>query len=1008
MTKQVQRRRGTATQHTSFTGAEGETSVNTTNKSVHVHDGSTAGGIEAARADLVNVSDASLNAALTGNTVAALTITTADINGGTIDGATIDGRDVGADGTKLDSLETTVLTAGGTGYSTSYVSTVAVGGTTFAQPAVSGTIHSDEGEYVIDYAGATGITVASGVASVYVYIDNASNLQQQTTVPTRQDWSRKMFTMRIAMDTDAGTILGFEYLANPLGHYPNSIRDFYSFMLAQGVPFKKDQVVTGRAGDLGFDVSAGEVMELGGTGDIHNANIISLGAVSNAGFFLTTRTAFDAGGNTNLPKFWDNGGTLTALGSTTLVGHRLYRFSNGNLCLQYGQGNYANMTLAKAGVLQESYVLNPALKNATFFGWWFIQSTATVTAGTPTLTAFVEYTLGTQGGVSSALSGAALVGNNGSDFLDAGAVRTNIGLGTGDSPTFAGGTLTGDVSFGDNDKAIFGAGSDLQIFHNGVDSYIQEAGTGRLYIRGSDSVRIQAVIGSENMAIFNENGSVQLYHDNSEKLETTATGIDVTGTITSDGLNVDGGATSPTISITGARSGTLATISNTSASTSNGLIVSTASTNANSNPLWVQSNGADRLKIAGSGDISFYEDTGTTPKFFWDASAESLGIGNSSPATALDVTGTITSDGLNVATTGEVIGTIGSTSTSGARQATLRLNVASTGGDDPAGRVQFTHGAGYSVAGSIEMTHTNPNMKFLTGTTERMRIDSNGNVGIGTSSLQANLHVNSGASNLAGLFESDDAGTTITLIDNGTTGGSAAEHGLNAVGDQLELRAVDNLSFETAGSEAIRIDSSQNVLVGTTSLAVFSDTNDGVMIEPAGAVVASRNSNTVGFFRRRGTNGGVFTFLKDTTAVGSISVTGSATAYNTSSDYRLKEDWVPMSGASERVQALKPVNFAWKLDASRVDGFLAHELAEVIPEAVSGSKDAMQDEEHEVTPAVLDEDGNETSPAVMGTRSIPDMQGIDQSKIVPLLTAALQEALTKIADLETRLTALEA
>ena len=344
-------------------------------------------------------------------------------------GGTVDGRDVAVDGTALDGAVADVLVAGGTGYSTSYVSTVAVGGTTFAQPAVAGRIHSDQGEYVIDYAGATGITVASGAASVYVYIDSASNLQQQTTTPTRQDWSRKMFTMRIAMDTDAGTILGFEYLANPLGHYPNSIRDFYSFMLAQGVPFKKDQIVTGRS-DLGFDVSAGELMEFGGTGDIHNANILSLDAVANAGFFLSTRTAFDAGGNTNLPKFWDNGGTLTALGSTTLVGHRLYRFSNGNLCLQYGQGNYANMTLAKAGVLQENYVLNPALKNATFFGWWIIQSTATVTTGTPTLTAFVEYTLGVQGGVSSALSGAALIGNNGSDFLDAGAVRTNIGLGT--------------------------------------------------------------------------------------------------------------------------------------------------------------------------------------------------------------------------------------------------------------------------------------------------------------------------------------------------------------------------------------------------------------------------------------------------------------------------------------------------------------------------------------------------------------------------------------------------
>ena len=114
-----------------------------------------------------------------------------------------------------------------------------------------------------------------------------------------------------------------------------------------------------------------------------------------------------------------------------------------------------------------------------------------------------------------------------------------------------------------------------------------------------------------------------------------------------------------------------------------------------------------------------------------------------------------------------------------------------------------------------------------------------------------------------------------------------------------------------------------------------------------------------------------------------------------------------MTGASARVQALNPVNFEWIADGSRVDGFLAHEAQAVVPEAVHGTKDAMRDEEYEVTPAVLDDDGNETTAAVMGTRSVPDMQGIDQSKLVPLLTAALQEALTKIDDMETRLAALE-
>jgi hypothetical protein len=128
---------------------------------------------------------------------------------------------------------------------------------------------------------------------------------------------------------------------------------------------------------------------------------------------------------------------------------------------------------------------------------------------------------------------------------------------------------------------------------------------------------------------------------------------------------------------------------------------------------------------------------------------------------------------------------------------------------------------------------------------------------------------------------------------------------------------------------------------------------------------------------------GLFEFSNPNGLVGSITTSGSTTAYNTSSDYRLKEDVQPMVGSVDRLMALKPVNFAWKVDGSRVDGFLAHEAQEVVPECVTGEKDAVDDE------------GN------------PQYQGIDQSKIVPLLTAALQEALTKIEALEARVAALE-
>jgi len=130
-------------------------------------------------------------------------------------------------------------------------------------------------------------------------------------------------------------------------------------------------------------------------------------------------------------------------------------------------------------------------------------------------------------------------------------------------------------------------------------------------------------------------------------------------------------------------------------------------------------------------------------------------------------------------------------------------------------------------------------------------------------------------------------------------------------------------------------------------------------------------------------NGDFLEFYYNGSTVGTIGHTTTATSYNTSSDYRLKEDVQPMVGASGRLMALNPVNFAWKVDGSRVDGFIAHEAQEVVPEAVTGEKDAVDDE------------GN------------PIYQGIDQSKIVPLLTAALQEALTKIEALEARVAALE-
>jgi hypothetical protein len=134
--------------------------------------------------------------------------------------------------------------------------------------------------------------------------------------------------------------------------------------------------------------------------------------------------------------------------------------------------------------------------------------------------------------------------------------------------------------------------------------------------------------------------------------------------------------------------------------------------------------------------------------------------------------------------------------------------------------------------------------------------------------------------------------------------------------------------------------------------------------------------------------------------VGSITRSTSSVAYNTSSDYRLKENVVPMSGSIDRLKELKPSRFNFIADAdTTVDGFLAHEAGEVVPECVSGEKDAMKTEKYEVTPAVMDGETVITE-AVMGEREVPDMQGIDQSKLVPLLVGAIQELTARLESLE--------
>lgn len=360
--------------------------------------------------------------------------------------------------------------------------------------------------------------------------------------------------------------------------------------------------------------------------------------------------------------------------------------------------------------------------------------------------------------------------------------------------------------------------------------------------------------------------------------------------------------------------------------------------------------GSERLRITSAGDIGLGTDSPSRKLTIQDASSQMALISNNSQSSILN---------------------FGDTD------------------DDNVGRIQYNH--------------SDNSMRIRTNTADRLRIDSSGNVGINVASPSTTLHVDCGAPSSSdktiATFQSQDARQIGFVWDD-----SASTMGIATLTNH-------SMTFHTNGNsnERMRIKSDGTVFIGKTA----SNNLAGIQLTQDGQAYLVRDSSTVLLLNRLGSDGVVVQFYNDSNGVGSISVSGSSTSYATSSDYRLKTDVQPMTGASARVQALNPVNFEWIADGTRVDGFLAHEAATVVPEAITGDKDAMKDEEYEVTPAVeatLDEEGNiitEAVDAVMGTRSVPDYQGIDQSKIVPLLTAALQEALTEITALKARVSALE-
>ena len=465
----------------------------------------------------------------------------------------------------------------------------------------------------------------------------------------------------------------------------------------------------------------------------------------------------------------------------------------------------------------------------------------------------------------------------------------NQGVATTDSPTFAGLTTSADISFGDSDKAIFGAGSDLQIYHDGSNSYITDTGTGNLYVRASNELALTSAAG-EAFFLGIADGSSYLYHNGGVKLNTTSTGIDVTGTATMDGLTVDGAVSSgditiavddtPTLSFKKASSAdVLASINVTTDAGSGGKLVIQTKRNGNT-PV-------DRLTIDDDGNV---------------------GINQSSPSSYYAknlVVGAANEEGITLAAT--------------ATSATNYLLFA----DGTSGDAQYRGQIAYSHSSdNLDLVSTGT-MSFKSGSsrTERMRIDSSGRLNVG----QTNAYAPAGGGVSIGTFEESSNSRTNLVVSNQNSGNAAgasvvlASHGADYIiehqgsgkgsaltftrantehmridssgtlttpsGVDFNIMSASGMTlgstssitvFKTNNQEAARIDASQNLLVGKTSTSVAVA---GCRLGSFGAILTRGDGSEPLRVNRTGSNGDIIKLDKDGTNVGSIGVEGGDALY---------------------------------------------------------------------------------------------------------------------------------
>ena len=557
-------------------------------------------------------------------------------------------------------------------------------------------------------------------------------------------------------------------------------------------------------------------------------------------------------------------------------------------------------------------------------------------------------------------------------------------------------TFATHVELGDSDILKLGAGADLQIYHDGSNSYVKDSGTGDLYLQGEANVRITDGDGNK-MFLGQNDGEVQLYYNGAQKIATKTGGIDVTGTVVCDGGNFDGAATFNDtgadvdfrvesndsvnmLVVDGGNNKVLVSANNTASVTNSATALAARAFEVNGNA----GEGSDTLSI-----FAMADGTGNY----------GMEVSNSSHNAQYDLL-------LNPINRGNVgIGTVAPSADTGVA---VFLQIGSSS-DAHSGLVLEDNSGQWEI-------QNNADLAFFYDASMKMIIEDGGNVGIGTTAPSDNLDVTrTSTDQTKGLTitnkQAGGYGSGIIFRSNRSDGGgdlkaaaeitTSGENSWNSDGttrSMMQFATMRDNTLETA----MTIRGLGNVGIGTTSPADKLHVNGGhatIQGPSTSAQLTLKGSDgtvdgyvygqdaQVGFLDQQGhwaykhTHDTDHRWFVDNSTKGILNSSGvlTVTSVTETSDYRLKENISNMDdGALTRVLALTPRKFTWKDSGDGDEGFIAHELDAKEPKLVHGKKDGV------------------------------DNQAVAYGRMTTLLVKAIQEQQTIIEDLKARIEALEA